>query len=208
MKNKDIDHSLSAEDVLATEINELGQNSAPGDEKSYRYLLAHQTVKSWSQWATIAGFIPFPYLDATTIAALQGKMAYELCKIYGVPFKKESVAAIIGSLAGGGITTVVGGQVGRELVKGIPLVGQVLSMATQPAAAYAYTYAMGIVFIKHFETNGNLVNLEVEHFKNLFQEQASKAKSFFTKNIDVLSKKKSAVISKIRGKKQAEVQTD
>ncbi len=178
MKNKD-----SAEEVLKVEIDEVIDSSSPKDSDSnYRLLLANQTVKNWSQWATVAGFIPVPYVDATAIAALQTKMVYEICKIYDVPFEKEVVKTVIGSLAGGGITTVVGGQLGGQLVKGIPFIGQVLSAITQPAAAYAYTYAMGTIFVKHFETNGNLLNLEVDKFKGFYKEQAAKAKAFFSKS--------------------------
>ncbi|WP_296967476.1 YcjF family protein [Polynucleobacter sp.] len=178
MKSKE-----SAEEVLKVEIDEVidADSVESSNSKSYRHLLANQTVKNWSQWATVAGFIPVPYVDATAIAALQTKMAYELCKIYDVPFEKEAVKTIIGSLAGGGITTVVGGQLGGQLVKGIPYVGQALSVITQPAAAYAYTYAMGSIFVKHFETNGNLLNLEAAKFKDMFKEQVAKAKSFFSK---------------------------
>lgn len=184
----------SAEDVLRVEIDEVIDADAPKDpeSKSYRLLLANQTVKNWSQWATVAGFIPVPYVDATAIAALQTKMAYEICKIYDVPFEKEAVKAIIGSLAGGGITTVVGGQLGGQLVKGIPYIGQALSAITQPAAAYAYTYAMGTIFVQHFETNGNLLNLEAAKFKDLYKEQVAKAKAFFSKRKKVVAQEPEA----------------
>ena len=174
---------VSAEDVLRVEIDEVidADSTKDPESKSFRHQLANQTVKNWSQWATVAGFIPVPYVDATAIAALQTKMAYEICEIYDVPFEKEAVKAIIGSLAGGGITTVVGGQLGGQLVKGIPYIGQALSAITQPAAAYAYTYAMGTIFVKHFETNGNLLNLEAAKFKDLYKEQVAKAKNFFSK---------------------------
>ncbi len=178
----------SAEDVLKDEIdNVVDEGSNNPQAKSYRLLLADQTVKNWSQWATVAGFIPVPYVDATAIAALQTKMAYDLCKIYDVPFEKEAVKAIIGSLAGGGITTVIGGQLFGQMAKSIPYVGNVLSAFTQPAAAYAYTYAMGSIFVQHFEKNGNLLNLEVDKFKDLFKEKLAKAKALFSKEKNVKS---------------------
>lgn len=184
----------SAEDVLKDEIdNVVDGGSKDPEAKSYRLLLANQTVKNWSQWATVAGFIPVPYVDATAIAALQTKMAYELCKIYDVPFEKEAVKAIIGSLAGGGITTVIGGQLGGQMVKGIPYIGNVLSVITQPAAAYAYTYAMGSIFVQHFETNGNLLNLEAAKFKDLFKEKLAKAKAFFSKEKNAKSAEQESV---------------
>ena len=184
----------SAEDVLRVEIDEVIDADSPKDSesKSFRLQLANQTVKNWSQWATVAGFIPVPYVDATAIAALQTKMAYEICKIYDVPFEKEAVKTIIGSLAGGGITTVVGGQLGGQLVKGIPYIGQALSAITQPAAAYAYTYAMGTIFVQHFETNGNLLNLEAAKFKDLYKEQVAKAKAFFSKRKKAVSQEPEA----------------
>ena len=47
--------------------------------KDFRRLLADQTVKNWSQWATVAGFIPLPLLDLAAISSVQIKMIYDLC---------------------------------------------------------------------------------------------------------------------------------
>jgi hypothetical protein len=66
--------------------------------KDFRRLLADQTVKNWSQWATVAGFIPVPFFDLAAISGVQIKMIYDLCKVYDIPFEQRQVRAILSGL--------------------------------------------------------------------------------------------------------------
>ena len=61
----------TAEEVLNDEIHTQTDGNQNID---FRHQLAHQSVKNWSQWATVAGFIPVPFVDTAAITALQIKM--------------------------------------------------------------------------------------------------------------------------------------
>lgn len=156
-------------------------------EKDFQRLLADRIVKNWSQWGMVAGFIPVPFLDLVTISGLQIKMVYDLCKVYDVPFKQRQVRAILSGLAGGGVTTVSSAALSGALVKHIPIVGSTLGAITQPALSYATTYAIGAVFVRHFESNGTLMTMSAEALKASYHEQLLKAKTMFNKMEGVVS---------------------
>ena len=149
--------------------------------KDFRRLLADRIVKNWSQWGTVAGFIPVPFLDLVTISGLQIKMIYDLCKVYDVPFKQRQARAILSGLAGGGVTTVSSAVLSASLIKHVPVIGTAVAAITQPVMSYATTYAIGAVFVRHFESNGTLMTMSVEALKSNYQEQLLKAKSLFSK---------------------------
>jgi uncharacterized protein (DUF697 family) len=145
----------------------------------YRRKLADATIMNASQWATAAGFITIPGVDTLTISGVQLKMFYDLCKIYKVPFKKEAVLAVAGAALGGSLTTTASFSVASFGLSKIPYIGSILSIATQPAISFATTYAVGMIFIKHFESNGTLIDFDLESTKAVFDDQFEKAKALY-----------------------------
>ena len=145
--------------------------------KDYRRLLADRIVNNWSQWATLAGFVPVPLLDLAAISGVQIKMIHDLCKAYEVPFSQRRVRAILSGLVGGGVTTSASTALAGSLVKNVPVIGTALAAVTQPALSYATTYAIGTVFVQHFESKGTLTTLSVESLKSSYHEQVQKAKN-------------------------------
>jgi uncharacterized protein (DUF697 family) len=153
----------------------------PLSVKDFRRLLADRTVKNWSQWGMVAGFIPVPFLDLAAVSGLQIKMVYDLCKIYDVPFKQRQTRAILSGLVGGGVATVSSAALSGALIKHVPVIGTTRGAITQPAMSYATTLAIGAVFVRHFESNGTLMTMSVDALKANYQEQMLKAKSMFSK---------------------------
>ncbi len=146
---------------------------------NYRYLLAKHTVKSWSTWAAAAGLIPVPALDLAAIGSLQVKMIYELCKVYGIPYKKETVQSLLAGLAGSTLTVLASGYLSTSVFRYVPYAGPVLSFVVQPGLAFASTYALGQIFIRQFESGQSLVGLTAEVVSSSYEEQLVKAKSLF-----------------------------
>lgn len=149
--------------------------------KDFRRLLADQTVKNWSQWATVAGFIPVPLLDLAAISGVQIKMIYDLCKVYDIPFDQRRVRAIVSGLAGGGVTTVASTALSGTFIKSVPVIGSTLAAVTQPVMSYATSFAIGTIFVRHFESNGTLMSMSIESLKATYHEQVAYAKKMFLK---------------------------
>lgn len=136
-----------------------------------------KVVKSWSQWSVVAGFVPVPFVDIALVSGIQIKMIYDLCQVYGVPFKKEAAIAYASGLVGGSLTSGAAQIVGSMALKAVPYVDQIV----QPTFAFATTYAMGYVFVKHFENAGTMASFDSTKMNLYFQEQFEKSKKLFSK---------------------------
>ena len=55
-----------------------------------------------------------------------------------------------------------------------PVVGTFLSTFVEPAAAAASTYALGHVFLQHFESGGTLLNLDPDAMRQHYYEEYRK----------------------------------
>lgn len=145
-------------------------------------VLANQAVSNWSQWASVAGCVPVPFLGAAAIGAIQLKMISELCSIYDVPFRKKIVKSTLLSLTASTMTEYTSRGVSPVVARCVPLLGSPLAILVQPLMAYTSTYALGAVFINHFESDANinaatitkltpLYAAEFGHVKNLFNDR-------------------------------------
>jgi uncharacterized protein (DUF697 family) len=130
-------------------------------------------VKANVGWSTAAGVIPVPLLDLAAISAVQFRMVKQLTDLYGIPFNKAAVDSIAGALVGGGSVLVIAPPA-ASLMKAIPIVGTFLSTWIAPAAAAAATYALGKVFIQHFESGGTLLSLDPEAHRNYYYQEFRK----------------------------------
>lgn len=129
---------------------------------------------SYMRWAAGAGLIPVPMLDIAVIIGVQLKLLSRLAALYGVPFhehrSKSIIAALLGGIVPAGIATPI-----FSLLKGIPVIGFAASFLTLPALGAASTYALGKVFIQHFESGGTLLDLNPEKVKGYYREQFNQA---------------------------------
>jgi uncharacterized protein (DUF697 family) len=145
-------------------------------EASNQQAEALRIIKSKVGWATGAGLVPFPLLDLAAITAVQVRMVQQLARVYGVPFRADAVKRIIGVVVGSGGAVLVAAPV-ASLMKVFPVVGTFLSTFVEPAAAAASTYALGHVFLQHFESGGTLLNLDPDAMRQHYYAEYRKAHS-------------------------------
>jgi uncharacterized protein (DUF697 family) len=139
---------------------------------------AEQILQRYSMLTAGAGLIPIPLVDAAAIAALQYRMVSDIAAAYDVSFDGERVRTLIGSLLGGASSTALGYSLGQSYIKGIPVVGPLLSLMTMPGAAAAVTWAVGRVFMQHFALGGTLLDFEPEKMRaSVKAHAASRAKA-------------------------------
>ena len=115
------------------------------------------------------------FLDIAGIAGVQIKMLMELSKLYGIKFAENRVksilAALIGSAGAGSMAT---GAV-ASLIKVVPVVGTIGGVLALPIVAGASTYAVGKVFVQHFESGGTFLDFDPARTKQYFAEQFKEA---------------------------------
>ena len=178
----------AASDLLAREsrppeqlmADDLSQDLAY-ENADYRRLVGQEIISKWAKWATVAGFIPLPVLDTAAISGLQILMAKELCGLYGVPFKRKAAISIILAVTGSSVTSFVSAALGAELIKKIPVVGTVLDAALQPSTSYILTYALGSIFVRHFEKQGSLHDFPIAEGREVFLKKYNELKQKYFK---------------------------
>jgi len=129
---------------------------------------AERIVNSYVGWSAGAGLIPLPLIDLAAITAVELKMLDDLAKFYEIPFSRNAAKSIIGSLVGGA-GTVMAAVPAASLLKFVPIVGGIAGMLTEPAIAAAATYALGRVFIQHFESGGTFLDFNPEEVRAYYQ---------------------------------------
>ena len=144
-----------------------------------RHREAMAIVKTWSQWAVVAGMTPIPLLDTLVLSGTQIKLIQLLCKHYDIPFERKVAIAVATGLVGGTATSTIAGGVTRAMMRNIPIAGQIFNWTVEPALSFGSTYAIGATFVRHFEANGNLMSFKGEQMKEYAAEQYQKGKNLF-----------------------------
>lgn len=137
---------------------------------------ANEIVKNHVLWSMGAGLVPIPVLDLAAVSAVQLDMINKLCGLYGVDYSESLGKSVLAAVAGGTFA-----RVGSSLIKALPGVGFLLGGLSMAVLAGASTYAIGQVFITHFESNGSMDDFNWEAWKRAYEEQFELGKEFAQK---------------------------
>ena len=141
---------------------------------------AQEIIKNHVLYSMGAGVIPLPIIDIIAITALQLDMIKHLCRHYDVDYFENKGKAIVTSLTGTTLGRMAGYTIGSAL-KAIPGIGSIMGGITLSVTAGATTYAVGMVFARHFQGGGHLLNLDPESFKEFYKEQLERGKAIVKK---------------------------
>jgi uncharacterized protein (DUF697 family) len=149
-----------------------------GGYMSLKEIGAQKIVNKYALGSGAVSLVPIPLLDIAAITAVQVKMVTALAAHYGVPMDsgqwiKTGVASLIAGVAPNALAAGMAGEVIRQL----PIVGSILSIAVVPGFAMAVSYATGKVFIAHFEAGGTLLNFDPEAVRQHFADEFKAAKA-------------------------------
>ena len=130
---------------------------------------AVKTTKNNMWLATGASLIPVPWVDLAAVAGVELKMLADISKTYGVPYRANYGKAAIASFVGFVLPHAVSYGALGSMLKAIPGVGALSGPPAMAAFCAAYTYALGMVFIEHFESGGTFLSLHPEEVKEYFR---------------------------------------
>ncbi len=141
---------------------------------SEKQLEAEKIVRRYMWWSMGAGLVPVPFLDLVAVSGVQLKMLAEVSKVYNIPFQESRVKAVIGSLLGFIVPQSLACGVVGSAIKAIPGVGAIAGAPAMALFAGGAAWALGKVFIQHFESGGTFLDFDPEkvkeHFRAHFQE--------------------------------------
>ena len=144
-------------------------------EGTARGLAAEGTVKSYVIASMGIGTLPLPVIDTAALLAVQMRMIQRISHLYGHTYSEKAVRSTILSLVGSSLSVGLG-MGAASLLKMVPGVGWALGGLGMPVLCGASTYALGQVYVKHFEEGGSLLDLNVERVRNYYNEQFRKGK--------------------------------
>ena len=134
---------------------------------------ANTIVKKYMYGSVVVGIVPVPFLDLVALSGIQLKMLHSLANLYKIPFSKHLGKSLIASLVGGKVPV----SVSRHLVsstKSIPFYGQITGAISMSILGGASTYAIGKVFIQHFESGGTFLTFEPQKVNDYYAQQLKK----------------------------------
>ena len=116
---------------------------------------ADQIIHNHTLVSMGAGLVPIPFLDIASVTAVQANLLHQLANLSEVDYAENSSKAVIIALTGGTMA-----RVGASALKFIPIVGSIVGGASMAAMSGASTYAVGQVFMKHFEAGRTLADFD------------------------------------------------
>lgn len=137
-----------------------------------RHELASKMVDRFSLWGGAAGLIPVPFVDVVAVSGVQLQLLRRLSQMYGVPFSENRGKSLLASLMGSMIPATSGMGVTSAL-KGVPIIGA-LSTLVMPTLSAGATYAIGKVFIEHFDSGGTLLDFNPPDYREFIKVQKEK----------------------------------
>ena len=88
---------------------------------------------------------------------------------------------MIASLIGGGVPVSLSLNI-ASLVKSIPIYGLVAGIMTTSVVGGASTYAVGKVFIQHFESGGTILTFDPKAVRTYYREQYQRGEEEVRRN--------------------------
>jgi uncharacterized protein (DUF697 family) len=138
---------------------------------------ANNIISKYTLYAAGAGLVPIPVVDLAALAAVNLAMIQDITKHYGADFSeqwgKSTVAALLGGLTASSVAKSRGAM---HVLRVIPIVGQALASVSMSIYGAAATYAVGRVFVAHFEGGGTMLSFDVDKAKQAASEQYTKGK--------------------------------
>ncbi len=141
---------------------------------------ATDSVRRYVYGSMAAGILLLPGIDTVAILGIQVKMLHTLCRIYNIPFSENAGKSLISGLIGSlGSATVARGTFG-SLVKLIPVFGPLAGSVAMPIISGGATYAVGKIFMRHFENGGSILDFNGERVRQDFMDLYEEGKKVAT----------------------------
>jgi uncharacterized protein (DUF697 family) len=134
------------------------------------------------------GIVPIPFFNIAAVTASNLNLACKLSKLYGVEFKENIAKNIIASITGASAGVFASPFVETAVI-GLPLVGLPLAVGTKSILNGMTTYALGQMFVTHFERGGNFLAANADAMKEDFKAAYKNSREWLG---DIVSGKKKA----------------
>lgn len=121
------------------------------------------------------GLLPLPIIDVAALTGVQLNLLRSLCKHNEVEFDEQQGKAFLHALVSGSapVVSVMGLSSVLKVIPGIGTIGGGISMVVLSGASL---YAVGQVFIRHFNAGGTLQDFTASQWQVFFKEKLQEGK--------------------------------
>ncbi len=144
--------------------------------RAERLARAHSLVQNYVLGSAGIALVPIPIVDLAALMALEVKLVHGLAKHYDVPFKENIARSLVASLLSG-VSSILLFRGLFSLAKAIPVLGTLAGYGGIAVSSASVTYAIGEVFIKHFESGGSLLDFDAGKLKGVFKRELKNAEA-------------------------------
>lgn len=166
---KTTDETITPEEPAADQTAEL--------TVAERHNEALHSIKNHAITAMGVGILPVPGLDLIALTGVQLSLLRKIGGLYGFALSDERGKKLLASVLGGYFPLVIAGPVGSVL-KFIPGVGVAAGVLAQSTLAGASTYAIGKLFLQHFESGGTVLDVNTKEMGQKLKQQIQEGKEF------------------------------
>lgn len=150
-------------------------------EQTTQLETADSTLKKYMLAALGVGLVPYPLLDMAVLVGVQLKMLHSLARVYEIEFSEQLGKEVVTSCLGSVIPTSLSFNV-THLLGFVPVYGWLIKGVSTSAFSGAFTYAIGKLFIQHFESGNTFLTLDPQQVKDYFAKQFEQGKAEVSKS--------------------------
>jgi uncharacterized protein (DUF697 family) len=138
----------------------------PGSDNARRRE-AFRMVKMHTAWSVPGGMLPIPFSDVVIVTSLQLRMLARIARLYSVSFSREKGRLVIGALLLGlpqGLSNaILAAMLAARSISVLAVgPGTIAGSLALGSLGATVTFALGQVFIEHFESGGTLLDFDAE----------------------------------------------
>ena len=139
-------------------------SSAPAAiDRAARYAGAQRIVRRYAAASAAAGaVIHAPLLDVAALGGIHISLIRDLTHHYGGEFSEQAARSIVVAIGASVLPGTIGTVVSHKLLGLLPFITPGAGMLVMSGASAATSYALGMIFIRHFESGGSLASFNLD----------------------------------------------
>lgn len=132
-----------------------------------REAAAMQIVYRYMAASSGAALVPVPGLDIVLLAGIHVALIKRLCEHYHVDFSEHTARNLLVAIAASIVPGTLGSFTGHKFLRLLPPGLSLFGWAVMSASSAAFSYALGRLFIRHFEAGGTLFSFDAARLHKL-----------------------------------------
>jgi len=118
-----------------------------------------------------AALVPVPGVDTAILAGVHVALIKRLCDHYAVSFSEHTARNLLIAIVGSVVPGTLGSIASRKVLRMLPSAARVFGWAAMSASSAAFSYGIGRLFIRHFESGGTLLSFDTRGLHKLVSHQ-------------------------------------